>query len=173
MGGQDSIPLAEEPELGEGGCLHLDAIWTRANTEGPLKEMPERQIKSCKEITKPLKRKSEGEECVWGVLGVVGRPSWEEGQGGKRRDNPGGLCRGLPKLVVPHPQQTTKLRTSGLEVMQAGSSDVKRVCITSEFWGWLLVSSTTRQTPSSRAPPFFRSMAVHIDVAPTMCPAPG
>lgn len=40
---------------GEKGCLHLDAIWTRANIEGPLKEMPEQQIKSCRETAEPLK----------------------------------------------------------------------------------------------------------------------
>lgn len=36
------------------GCLHLDAIWMRANIEGPLEEMPERQIKSCKKLPAEL-----------------------------------------------------------------------------------------------------------------------
>lgn len=31
---------SRRPKLGEGG-LHLDAIWIRANTQGPLKEMLE------------------------------------------------------------------------------------------------------------------------------------
>lgn len=50
-----SFPQLRSQDLVEEGCLHLDAIWSRANTKGPLEEMPEQQIKSCKEIAKLLK----------------------------------------------------------------------------------------------------------------------
>lgn len=50
-----NFPQLRSQSGGEEGCLHLDAIWMRANTVGPLEEMPERQIKSCKEIAEPLK----------------------------------------------------------------------------------------------------------------------
>lgn len=63
--------------------MHLDAIWMRANTEGPLEEMPERQTKSCKEIAEPLKRMSEGEECVWGRGWWRGDQVREGSQGGE------------------------------------------------------------------------------------------
>ena len=68
--------------------MHLDAIWMRANTKGPLEEMPERQIKSCGEIARALEMNAWGRGMRLGVLLVVGRRGWGRRSG---RDQAWGL----------------------------------------------------------------------------------